>query len=604
MPQLQTIRKRGVIFENAHAASTLENASRTSLWTGLLPSTSGVTLDDQDWRRAVAMTNVRTLPEHFRENGYRTAAGGRVFYSNHGGAEALLLSNDGGGRRGYELDVAWELRFPEVGVQVPKRALGDSPKLEETEDGQIVAWAREFLQRESDKPFFAVVGLGGFAIPRQVPKAYRDRASEIEAVLAPIEDATEDVKDLPPFPKNRYCDFWGSPGAGVQNYGAAALMCDDMIAQVVEALDSGPHASNTLVLITSTRGAMLGEKRCELGGTLWESATRVPLIAFGPGIETIARPQQQAVSLIDVYPTLCDWARLKPPVHLEGKSFRRCVGDLGYGVDRVVTTMAGSGGSPSYGVRDVDWRYIRYADGSEELYDHQQDHHERENQAVMTITQAERTRLAGFIPPTTVGFSRLVDQVPQLQTEKGSTQLWLQAGDVLPYQAMPSLPGRGLFLDLAFDYEPKFHRNAVLACWGTDEAGFVVHVENGRPTLSLYHKGKCEPFAGRPLAKGPVELKIVMALQGAVEITSNGGNAVVKQGPYQTGFPGQPKNALLVGRVGALPLSKDHPQRTPFDGSFQRFNLTFVSPQEVQGSVQTPPEDATVLRAQPASAGL
>lgn len=604
MPKLQEFRKRGAAFENAHAASTLENASRTSLWTGLLPSTSGVTLDDQDWRRSVAMTNVRTLPEHFKDQGYLTAAGGRVFYSNHGGPEGILLTDDGGGRRGYELDVAWEARYPETGVQVPLRKSVETPSLNETEDGQVVAWAKEFLARDLEKPFFSVVGLGGMALPRQIPKDYQDQAEQIEASLAPLDDVSQDLSDIPPFPKNRFCDFSHSTGEGLDRYGAAALMCDEMIAQVIDALDASPHRDNTLVLITSTRGAMLGEKRCERGGALWESATRVPLIVFGPGIEPVGWAQPQAVSLIDLYPTLCDWARIKPPVHLEGKSFRRCIGDLGYGVDRYVTTMAGSSGSPSYSIRDVDWHYIRYADGSEELYDHQQDHDERENQAVMTITQAERTRLAALIPPTTVGFSRLVDQVPQLQTAKGSTQLWIQAGDVLPYQALPHLPGKGLFLDVAFDYQPKLHRDAVLACWGTEEAGFAVFLDQGRPTLSVHQKGQSDSFAGEELAEGMVELRVVLAPQGAVGISHNGKKPFVEASPYVTGLPGQPINALLVGRVGAVPLAKTHPQRAPFDGTFQRFNLTLVSPKEVQNPEQPSPEDTTVLRAQPAPTDL
>lgn len=591
MPRLTEIRKRGVTFANAHAASTLENAARTSLWTGLLPSTSGVTLDDQDWRQAVAMTNVRTIPEHFREAGYLTAAGGRVFYSNHGGEEGLLLTPDGGGRRGYELDGAWDMRFPGPGVQVPLRP-ADTPKnLAETEDGQVASWAAGFLAREHEKPFFLVTGLGDVALPRQPTESALKKAAEVLEPLAAIDDADDDLADVPAFPKNRFCDFRTLPGGTWHSYGASVLMCDEIIGQIIGALDASTYADNTVVIITSTRGAMLGEKRCETGGALWQAATRVPLIVFGRGVQPVAWPQEQAVSSIDLYPTLCEWAGIRQPAHLEGKSFRRCIGDMGYGVDRVVTTMAGSSASPSYSVRDVDWHYIRYADGSEELYDHQQDKAERKNFALETITQSERSRLAGFIPPTTVGFSRLVDQVPQFQAPDGSTQVRLQMGDVLPHQVLPAVPGRGFILDAAFEYKGRFHEDAVLLSWGGREAGLAVYLKKGEPVLSLHHKGSTHRFSGPALKDGAVALSVIMAPQGAISI-SVGGEEVFEVGPFRTGFPAQPRSPLMVGRIGNVPAAAEHPRRAPFDGSFQRFNLTLLPAPKVELPSLVPPAPA------------
>jgi arylsulfatase A-like enzyme len=597
MPKLNEIRKRGVTFANAHAASTVENAARTSVWTGLLPSASGVTVDGQDWRRAIAMTNVRTLPEHFREKGYFTAAGGRVFYSNHGGEGRLLLSADGGGRRGYELDVAWDLRFPGPGVQVPQRSEERPTALAQTEDGQVAAWVKKFLGMEHEKPFFLVAGLGSLALPRQPPLSFVETAKAVVEPLAHIEDVDRDLADVPAFPRNRFSNFRQAPVDSWKDYGAAAVMCDEVISRMITALDASVHAEDTLVLVTSTRGAMLGEKRCTSGGALWEAATRIPLVAFGPGIDEVARPQEQAVSSVDLYPTLCEWVGVPAPSHLSGRSFRRCIGSFDHGADWVVTTMAGSAGSPSYSVRDIDWHYIRYADGSEELYDHQQDRGEQKNFALETITQAERTRLAAFIPPTTVGFSRLVDQVPQFHAADGSTQVRLQMGDVVPHPALPSLPGRGFILDVAFDFQGRFHRDAVLLSWGTREAGLSVHLESGKPVLSLYEEGKRRVTKGVALKEGPVEISVIMAPKGAVAVTV-GDDEVFEVGPYRTGFPAQPRTPLLVGRVGQVPTTTEHPRRAGFDGTFQRFNLTLLP----APAVTVPSEQLTEVA--PTSAGL
>jgi arylsulfatase A-like enzyme len=109
----------GMRFTNAHCNFALCNPSRTSLLTGMLPSSSGVFGNEQDWRRSVQIAGKPTLPEHFKASGYlHRSAAGKIFHANHGGPEGRLTGWHGG-RRGFEQDAAWDQRFPRAGVQIP-----------------------------------------------------------------------------------------------------------------------------------------------------------------------------------------------------------------------------------------------------------------------------------------------------------------------------------------------------------------------------------------------------------------------------------------------------------------------------------------------------
>ncbi|HEX5787882.1 MAG TPA: sulfatase/phosphatase domain-containing protein, partial [Woeseiaceae bacterium] len=129
--------------------------------------------------------------------------------------------------------------------------------------------------------------------------------------------------------------------------------------------------------------------------TLWEESTRVPLIVVAPGLTTPGSTSAEAVSLLDVYPTLVDIAGLPTPAHLDGESLKPLLQDPGATRDRPAVSVRGFG---NYAVRDESYRYIRYADGSEELYDHRNDPGEWTNLAGEARFGAVKERLAGFLP--------------------------------------------------------------------------------------------------------------------------------------------------------------------------------------------------------------
>jgi arylsulfatase A-like enzyme len=109
----------------------------------------------------------------------------------------------------------------------------------------------------------------------------------------------------------------------------------------------------------------------------------------------------QPVALIDLYPTLCDLVKVSKPEHLDGTSLKPLLADPSSKRDKPAITCMGGGKNAGYAARDERWRYIRYWDGSEELYDHQNDPNEWTNLAAKPEHAAEKTRLAAFFPPST-----------------------------------------------------------------------------------------------------------------------------------------------------------------------------------------------------------
>jgi arylsulfatase A-like enzyme len=133
----------------------------------------------------------------------------------------------------------------------------------------------------------------------------------------------------------------------------------------------------TIVVLWSDHGFHLGEKGITGKNTLWERSTHVPLMFAGPGIPQGSSTDQPA-ELLDLYPTLLELAGLPPIGQLEGLSLLPQINDPNAVRERPAITTHNPGNNS---VRSKRWRYIRYANGEEELYDHDNDPHEHRNLA-------------------------------------------------------------------------------------------------------------------------------------------------------------------------------------------------------------------------------
>lgn len=180
----------------------------------------------------------------------------------------------------------------------------------------------------------------------------------------------------------------------VRSYLASISFMDSQVGRVLDALEVSGQADRTVVVLWSDHGWHLGEKGITGKNTLWERSTRVPLIFAGPGIAAGARCGRPA-ELLDLYPTLVALCRLPERPGLEGHSLAPQLKDAS--APRVWPAIT-THNQDNHAVRTEHWRFIRYADGSEELYDHRSDPNEWTNLAG-DPNQAERKReLAGWLP--------------------------------------------------------------------------------------------------------------------------------------------------------------------------------------------------------------
>jgi arylsulfatase A-like enzyme len=188
---------------------------------------------------------------------------------------------------------------------------------------------------------------------------------------------------------------WGNI---VQAYLACVSFVDHQVGTVLDALDASPYADNTLIVLWSDHGYHLGEKGLFKKVTLWDRSTKVPVIVAGPGLpagQVTHRPTQ----LLDLFPTLLDLAGLPAQAAHEGRSLRPLIDNPTAEWNHPAITSLRAG---NHSVVNAQYRYIRYADGSEELYDRIADPHERRNligspgvESVVVPLAAQLPRAAG-----------------------------------------------------------------------------------------------------------------------------------------------------------------------------------------------------------------
>ena len=599
-PNMDRLAKRGMRFTNAHCNYALCNPSRTSLLTGMLPSSSGVFGREQDWQRSAQVTAKPTLPEHFKSMGYTTSAGGEIFHVNHDANEDLLASW-AGDRRGFDQDVAWDTRYEGTGMQFTDLQAHTGQKSESlnlwrwsdvevpdefTDDGVMTSWASELLRKKSSKPFFLALGLGRPHQMARVPKKYFEMFPLADIQMPLVKE--DDLADVPETARSQVKSASHEGGTAQQGHGketvqaylAGVAFCDAMLGRVIDALDAGSNAKNTIVVFTSDHGCHLGEKQLWQEGMLWEEATRVPLTIYAPGITREDGVSAQPVSLVDLYPTLCDLTKVAKPEHLDGLSFEPLLRDPAALIKRPAITALGGGDRVSYAARTEQWRYIRYADGSEELYDHQADPHEWVNLASKPEHSALKQDLAAFFPKEFLSASRTVDQIAAAPGADGGVHLKLEIGDKLEAAQAPPLTGRGFFIEASFDFNARTDQNSTLVYQGDEKLGYALHLLAGRPTLTVFADGKATSVHGDRLANGRCQVRAGMDADGLMSLAVPGMSEMLGLAPFPNGFTGEPKTGLAAGQSLSLPGLKEYAGSTPFNGAVHRLLITLLPPKE------------------------
>ncbi|MBN2474167.1 MAG: sulfatase [Pirellulales bacterium] len=402
-PHLDRLAARGTLFTNAHCQSPLCNPCRTSLLTGLRPSTTGV-YGLAPWIRDVSpYRDVVTLPQHLAQHGYRTYSTGKIY---HGGY----------GRR--KTDKEFHVLGPPAGVGVrPEKKLVDTPakhplvdwgvfphRDEDKGDWKVASWAVEQLDTGPDKPFFLSVGFFLPHVPCYATQKWFDVYPEDSLELPPVR--FDDRDDTPRFswylhwrlpePRLKFLQEAGQWKNLVRSYLACTSFVDSQVGRVLDALHRNGYDDDTVVVLWSDHGFHLGEKLITGKNTLWDRSARVPLMFAGPGIAAGARCGRPA-ELLDIYPTLIELCGLPAKDGLEGHSLVPQLQDATAPRPWPAITTHNH---DNHGVRSERWRYIRYADGSEELYDMRADPNEWDNLAADPRYAEVLRQHRGWLPKT------------------------------------------------------------------------------------------------------------------------------------------------------------------------------------------------------------
>jgi arylsulfatase A-like enzyme len=271
-------------------------------------------------------------------------------------------------------------------------------------DGQMVQWAAKFLAQPRQQPFFLAAGIYRPHLPWYAPRKYFDLYPPERITPPPIK--ADDLDDVPEAGRRMAADRRGDLDlimqAGqyrrvLQAYLANITYCDALIGRLLDALDSSPAAKNTIILLWSDNGWHFGEKQHLHKFTLWERSTRLPFILVAPGVTREQTRTLRPVGFIDLFPTLIELCGLPPLADLDGISLVPLLKDPAREWDRPALTTHQQG---NHALRSERWRYIRYADGGEELYDHANDPNEWTNLAGRADLAAVKGDLAKWLPKT------------------------------------------------------------------------------------------------------------------------------------------------------------------------------------------------------------
>ncbi len=456
-PNMDALAAAGVTFVNAHTSAPICAPSRSSFLTGIYPHSSG-NYAFTEWYNNPVLQHSKTLMQYFRDNGYGSFGTGKLMHhrlvsewTEYGAkAQAGPVAFDG---TGFAPHPGIPAPFNAIGelngtfgslTNIPSfagytgwykanwvgagdyRYVNDDDR-DPMQDEEVSAWASNKIAEldalGTDTNFFLGVGFSNPHTPLVAPQKYFDLFPVDTLVLPP--SISNDVADCY-FQDNLGTNTtgqvayramqasWPTFEEGLKLYLQAYLACtafvDDQIGVVLDALEGSRFASNTVVILTSDHGYEFGEKEHIAKNTLWENSTKVPMVFRVPGLESNAgKTVDEPVGLIDLYPTIRDLCGLTGDTKkdasgadLDGHSMKPFLLDPDSGAwagpDVALSLVAGSGGlvqEQNYSVRSKNWRYIRYENGQEELYDTANDPHEWTNQVASAdaAVQARRDQL-------------------------------------------------------------------------------------------------------------------------------------------------------------------------------------------------------------------
>jgi choline-sulfatase len=315
-PALERLGDEGVVFERALCASPLCVPSRGALMSGLLPSRTGA-IDNAGELPA----SVPTFAHHLRTLGYRTVLTGKMHFIGpdqlHGFEERPTADVYPAGfdwipdwRLSDDERLPWYHDLSSVLRAGPVRAT-----LQLDYDDDVAFRARRAIvdsARDRSRPLLLVASFTHPHDPYEVPARLWERYAGVD-VPPPRAPAPPGPADPPTRRLRAMLDADRIPVSDEQvlaarrGYAAAISLVDDHVASLLEMLDAQGMASDTIVVVTSDHGDMLGERGLWYKMAPFEDSIRVPLLVHAPD-RFAARRVADPVSLLDLLPTFVDLA--------------------------------------------------------------------------------------------------------------------------------------------------------------------------------------------------------------------------------------------------------------------------------------------------------
>ncbi|NND98112.1 MAG: sulfatase [Pirellulaceae bacterium] len=383
-PNIDRLARQGMVFDRAYCQGTSCGPSRQSFM----------------FSRYQGIGNVN-LGQHFRQNGWYTARVGKIYHMRVPGD---IIA----GTNGQDVASSWTQRFNSPGLEahtpgdyaclnlniftddlanrestkmknrmfVSVRYKGDGS---DQADHKSATKATELLAKHKDEPFFLAVGFVRPHYPMVAPHQYFDPYPWQKMEMPPTVE--NDLDDIPKLgragtisttnPIGKYPDnqkrMWSA-------YYASVAFMDHQVGRVINELDRLGLRENTAIVFTSDHGYHLGEHGFWQKSNLHEQVLRVPLIISVP--DHPRGRSDSIVELVDIYPTLSQLAGLDPPTDVQGNSLVKILHD-----PTVIVKKAALSFNRGHSLRTDKWHYMRYTDGTSELYHMDTDPHEFTNQA-------------------------------------------------------------------------------------------------------------------------------------------------------------------------------------------------------------------------------
>ena len=391
-PNIDRLAQQGIVFTKAYCQWAVCGPSRASIMSGQTPDGTGIRNLSSLLR--TENPDIVTLPEYFLNNGYTTAACGKVYDPRNVDDSHDIYS--------------WSIPYTQPSTysypeSYPPFVQGSNYRVSEntaTEqgpegvgddgytDGQIALDALSKLDKMSKNsaPFFLAVGFKKPHIPFIAPKKYWDMYERNKLDLAPFQQIAagspeyayhtpeligyDDIPDQWTYNDAVLGGEILSPDKQrelLHGYYACVSYIDAQVGKLLDKLEEKGLSDNTVILLFGDHGYHLGDHNQWGKHTQFENSVRAPLIISSPN--GISGKNETPVEFTDIYPTLCEMAGLDVPIkQLQGNSLAPALRGEQLDKDIAVSEYRAGGGS-SYSFRSSQYRLTLWMKSSNDRTD-------------------------------------------------------------------------------------------------------------------------------------------------------------------------------------------------------------------------------------------